>query len=93
MPDFVNIGPAVDVYAPAGGSDSLHVDPGQTITVAGDLANEQPEDAYLVGCGDDARAWPHSQWQLADKTKAAPKSAKPTPDNTPAAGAGQSKES
>jgi hypothetical protein len=88
MPDFVNVGPAVDVYAPAGGSDSLHVDTGQTITVSGELADEQPEDAYLVGVGDDARTWPHSQWRLADKPK--PAAAKPAKSDAAPA---QSKES
>lgn len=75
MPDFVNIGSApVDVYAPEGHPDTLHVDPGQTITVPGELAAEQAVDAYLVGEGDNARAWPHSQWRLAEPPKPAKKS-------------------
>lgn len=41
MPDLVNVGDPVDVYATARSSDSLHVDTGQTITVPGDLADEQ----------------------------------------------------
>lgn len=63
MPEFVNLGPAVDVYRPAGDPDSLHVDEGQTITVPGDITAEL-DDAYIVGKGDDARSWSKSRWQL-----------------------------
>lgn len=64
MLELTNIGPAVDVYGPPDHPDSLHVESGQVISVPGDLAAEQPDDAYLVGEGDDARLWPHSQWRL-----------------------------
>lgn len=87
MPDFVNVGGPVDVYSTSGYPDSLHVETGQTVTVPGDLAAEQPADAYLIGEGDDARLWPHSRWQLAT----APQSKKA--DTTVATGDGQSKES
>jgi hypothetical protein len=59
----------LDVFAPAGEADSLHVQPGQEITVNGDLAADQPADAYQVGEGDDARLWPHSLWQLVEDPK------------------------
>lgn len=92
MPDLVNVGDAVDVYAPSRSSDSLPVETGQTITVPGELAAEQPDDAYLIGEGDDARLWPHSRWQLAT-----PPAQAETPATTPvtadAGGAGQSEES
>lgn len=88
MPDFVNITDhEVDVYATAGWPDTLRVLPGQTITAPGELADEQPEDAYLIGTGDDARLWPKSQWQLKEAPKAPAKAAKTDP-----AQAAQSKE-
>lgn len=57
---------AVDIYFPAGHADSLHVEPGDVIDVPGDLAPDQPDDAYVIGTGDDARAWPKALWDLAD---------------------------
>lgn len=108
MPDLVNISQRpVDVYAPSGNPDSLRVEPGQTITVPGEVRTAEqvaqaalaaepdtdadrqeqiratalasfPSDAYLIGEGDDARLWPHSQWEL-----------KTAPAKTPAAPAGK----
>lgn len=66
MPRFTNVGPAVHVYRPAGDTASLLVESGQIIEAAGDLAPEQPVDAYQVGEGDDARLWPHAQWSLVE---------------------------
>lgn len=87
MPDLVNIGPAaVDVYAPSGHPDSLHVEPGQTITVPGELAEQQPVDAIVIGSGDDARAWPRSQWDMKPaeppKTPAKPAAKTPASEGT-----------
>ena len=47
------------------------------IEVDGDLDEELP-DAYLIGKGDDARAYPKSQWSVAGaKTPTLPKPASP----------------
>lgn len=71
---FTNVGPAVHAYQRAIHPDSLLVESGQVIEVPGDLAPEQPADAYQVGTGDDARLWPHAQWSLVEDkpVKAAP---------------------
>lgn len=70
---FTNVGPAVHAYQSSLKAGSLFVNSGQVIEVPGDLAPEQPADAYQVGTGDDARLWPHAQWSLEDKpVKAAP---------------------
>jgi hypothetical protein len=47
---------------PALGSRLVDVD--EVIHVEGDLApaKQQPDDAYLIGSGDDARLWPKSVW-------------------------------
>lgn len=63
MAKFVNTGEAVDHYYPAGNSESLFVDAGQVVDV-GDLPYEEREDCYLVGEGDNVRAWPKSRWEL-----------------------------
>lgn len=70
MPRFTNVGAPVQVYRPdPDDAGSLFVDTGQIIDVSGDLATEQPVDAYQVGTGDLARLWPRAQWQiLEDKT-------------------------
>lgn len=67
MPRLRNISPnEFSLFAPAGEADSMAVSPGDDIDVPGELAAEQPSDAYQIGEGDDARLWPHSLWQLAD---------------------------
>jgi hypothetical protein len=66
---------AVDLFFPAGHTDSLHVAPGDVVDVPGELAPEQPDDAFLVGEGDDARLWPKALWEDADPT--------PAPDPAP----------
>lgn len=65
----------VDLFSREEGDDQFHVEPGQEITVPGDLAKKQPvEDAWIVGEGDDARTWAKSQWELVEDkpAKAAP---------------------
>lgn len=65
MPQFRNIsGVSLAVYRPEGDEESLTVAAGQVINVPGDLATESPEDAFLVGAGDDARMWPKAHWEL-----------------------------
>jgi hypothetical protein len=75
MTKFVNNGPGTDHYFPGGHPDSLRVENGQTVDV-GDVKVEEQDDCYLVGEGDDVRAWPKSRWKLqgsAAKQKAEPK--------------------
>jgi len=38
------------------------VDPDEVVRVEGTLAKSQPDDAVVVGEGDDARAYPTSIW-------------------------------
>lgn len=67
-----NISPnELDVFAPAGEADSMTVKPGQEISVNGDLAAVQPDDAYQIG-EDDARLWPKSLWLLVTDTPVTP---------------------
>jgi hypothetical protein len=42
--------------------DGRRVDPDEVVRVEGSLAKDQPEDAVVVGEGDDARAYPTSLW-------------------------------
>lgn len=57
-----NLGEAVHLYAPPDSLNSLPVDEGQIITVAGPV--EEIDDAYICGEGDARRAFPKSQWAL-----------------------------
>ncbi|MFD4343405.1 hypothetical protein ACFWQ6_00735 [Streptomyces coelicoflavus] len=57
-----NLGEAVHLYAPPGSPNSLPVDAGQVITVAGPL--EDTDDAYLCGEGGQRRAFPKSRWAV-----------------------------
>lgn len=57
-----NLGEAVHLYAPPDSPNSLPVDAGQVVTVAGPL--EETDDAYLCGEGDDVRAFPKSRWAV-----------------------------
>ncbi|MFC3453998.1 hypothetical protein [Amycolatopsis speibonae] len=70
----------IDLFSRKEGDEQFHVDPGQKILVPGELAKEQPaEDAWIVGEGDDARAWAKSQWELVEDTK--PAKAAPVKEN------------
>ncbi|MFJ9114480.1 hypothetical protein ACIRJO_02910 [Streptomyces sp. NPDC102394] len=57
-----NLGEAVHLYAPPGNPNSLPVDAGQIVTVAGPM--EETDDAYLCGEGDHVRAYPKSRWAV-----------------------------
>ncbi|MFJ2719370.1 hypothetical protein [Streptomyces sp. NPDC087437] len=58
-----NIGQeGVHLYAPPGSPQSLPVEAGQVITVAGPM--EEFDDAYVCGEGGRARAFPKSQWAV-----------------------------
>jgi hypothetical protein len=67
---FKNVGPdKVDVFKPAelGGAQ---VDAGGVLEVDGSVFKET-DDAYIVGEGGAARAWPKSRWELVKDTSAA----------------------
>lgn len=89
MAKFVNNGEDVDHYFPAGHGDSLPVTAGQTVDV-GDVNVVEQDDCWVVGEGDDARAWPKSRWsyqdtgkkETASKTSAKEKSAPASQDKT-----------
>jgi hypothetical protein len=68
MAKFVNVGGDADHYFPAGHGDSLPVASGQLVDV-GDVNVEEMDDCYLVGEGDDLRAWPKSRWELQGSAK------------------------
>ncbi len=85
MAKFVNNGPDTDHYFPGGHPESLHVKNGQVVDV-GDVDFDEQDDCYIVGTGDDARAWPKSRWKLqgekkkpAEKTPAKDEPAPSTP--------------
>lgn len=42
--------------------DGRRVDPDEVVRVEGALAKDQPDDAVVIGTGDDARAYPTSLW-------------------------------
>lgn len=56
----------VDLFAQAGEADSYAVDADAVVTVPGDVANSDDEDAdfYEIGTGDQMRHWPKSAWSL-----------------------------
>lgn len=67
----------VDLYHPAGHGNSLRVDAGATVEVAGELVTSRPkpkgdepepaplpEDAYIVALNGEEKAWPHALWEL-----------------------------
>ncbi len=51
-----------------GRADGPLVKAGEVTEVDGDVVAEE-DDAWIVGEGDDARAWPKSTWDLLDKPK------------------------
>lgn len=57
-----NLGTPVHLYAPPDSPNSLPVDAGQIITVAGPV--EETGDAFVCGEGDQARAFPKSRWAV-----------------------------
>lgn len=94
MTKFVNAGPDTDLYFPAGHPDSLFVEAGQLVDL-GDLKVEDGGDCWLVGEGDNVRAWSKERWQKqggstakkaeqADKSteKSTPKSSADSADKT-----------
>lgn len=50
--------------------EGRRVSPDEVVRVEGSLAKDQPEDAVVVGEGDDARAYPTSLWSKVATGKA-----------------------
>lgn len=71
MLKFRNVGPGIAAFKPAelGGKP---VESGDVIEVDGEVTGEV-DDAYLVGEGDNVRAWPKAQWELVKDKPAAKK--------------------
>lgn len=67
MARMVNIGAPVHLFKPGADLDSLLVERGQVVEVPGAVAAEL-DDAYVIGDGDNARAWPMAQWELEQPT-------------------------
>lgn len=54
----------VSLFAPSDAFDGLHVEPGETVTVPGEIY-KTTDDAVIVGKNqDDPRSWPTSMWEL-----------------------------
>lgn len=71
MPRFRSLSSeTLDLFAPAGESDSFPVEGGAEVEVAGDVS-EETVDAYIVGEGENARAWSKTVWALVDTKPAA----------------------
>ena len=45
-----------------GAADGRRVDTDEVVRVEGSLAKSQPDDAIVIGEGDEARAYPSSLW-------------------------------
>lgn len=66
---FTNIsGDGVVLFAPTGHPDAMQVAADGEVEVPGDITSEL-DDAYIVGEGDDARAWPKATWALGGAPK------------------------
>jgi hypothetical protein len=61
----------VALFFPQGHHDSLYVEPGDVIDVPGDVVADSPDDAFVIGTGDEARAWPKALWESADASPVA----------------------
>lgn len=51
-----------------GRADGPIVGAGDVTAINGDVT-EELDDAYIVGSGDDARAWPKVTWELVSEAK------------------------
>lgn len=71
MTKFVNKGDEIDHYFPSGHPDSLRVATGQVVDV-GDLKVVDAGDCFLVGDGDDVRAWAKSRWEKQGSSQKTP---------------------
>lgn len=50
--------------------DGRRVSPDEVVRIEGSLAKSQPDDAVVIGEGDDARAYPTSLWSKVATGKA-----------------------
>lgn len=62
MLKFKNVGPDVNALKRADLGGPL-VETNGLLEIDGEITEETP-DAYIVGDGDNARAWPKAQWEL-----------------------------
>jgi hypothetical protein len=53
-----------------GRPDGRRIDDGEVIHVDGTIDKDSPEDAYVIGAGDQARAYPKSMWKATGGKKA-----------------------
>jgi hypothetical protein len=51
------------LFGPTGHPDAYICPAGEIVEVRGDITDET-DDAFIVGSGDDARAWPKSLWRV-----------------------------
>jgi hypothetical protein len=64
--------PAVDVFGPAGNSNSMPVAPGETVTVPGKVLSEN-DDVVVTGTDtNDARGWALAVWELIPENTSEP---------------------
>lgn len=72
MPRFRSLSSdELSVFRPDGEYDAFPVTPDEPeIEVPGDVT-EETEDAYIVGEGDEARAWSKTLWALVETKKPA----------------------
>lgn len=55
-----------------GRADGRLVETGSVTAAVGDVT-EETGDAYIVGSGDEARAWPKATWELVPEPKSSGK--------------------
>ncbi|YCK35177.1 hypothetical protein ACNF49_14140 [Actinomadura sp. ATCC 39365] len=56
-----------------GRADGPLVEAGKVTVVDGVEVTEETDDAYIVGEGDEARAWPKATWEHLQDTKSSKK--------------------
>lgn len=65
-----------------GRADGRRIDDGEVIHVEGKVSKDSPDDAYLIGEGDDARLYPHSVWKMTSPgSKSEPDVTAPSKEN------------
>lgn len=72
------------LFGQTGTPEAYNLEAGGTVEVPGDLTGETG-DAYLIGAGDDVRAWPKTVWAVASadtRRRAHDDTAAPAADTT-----------